>query len=356
MKKPIKVLIIDDSALVRKILSEIFAAVKDIEVIGSARDPLQAVKILKKNKPDVITLDLQMPRMDGLTFLRKIMHVYPLPVIVISSLTREGSKETIKALEMGALDFVAKPTVGISSGLEELKNEIIKKVRGAAGVNMGVLKKRGRDKVIKKEKNKKTIKKELSPELRVDSTIELIAIGASTGGTVAVRKILKHLPEEIPGMIVVLHMPAMFTTSYAENLNKSCLPMVKEVKNGEEFKKGVVYIAPGDRHLVLEQGVSGYFFKTDKKPKINHVRPAIDKTFKSIANIVAPNCIGVILTGMGRDGVEGLKKMHSRKAVTIAQDRETSVVFGMPGKAIESGVVDKVLPLDKIAAVLMDII
>ncbi|MFW6409780.1 MAG: protein-glutamate methylesterase/protein-glutamine glutaminase [Halanaerobiales bacterium] len=347
----IKVLIIDDSALVREVLTGLLGEDKDLDVVGTARDPMEAIDKIKKYKPDVLSLDLQMPKMDGLTFLKKLMSNHPLPVIVVSSLTREGSKETLKAIELGAVDFVAKPKVGINSGLEEMKAEIIQKLKNAANISRQEIKRQNRKNHLRQNSKDST---KAPQNMSIDTTIEVIAIGASTGGTVAVRNILEKLPADMPGIIVVLHMPAAFTTSYAESLNNSCAMNVKEAENGEEFKKGTVYIAPGDKHLTLEQGVSGYFFKLDQGPKIHHVRPAVDKTFVSIADIVAPNCIGIILTGMGEDGAEGLAKMHRRNALTIAQDKETSVVFGMPQKAIEKGVVDEVLSLNRIPEFLIE--
>ncbi|MFW5996281.1 MAG: protein-glutamate methylesterase/protein-glutamine glutaminase [Halanaerobiaceae bacterium] len=355
MPRLIKVLVVDDSALVRKILSDIFTEEPGIKVVAAVSNPLQAVKKIKDEEPDVITLDLQMPKMDGLTFLQKIMNVHPLPVIVISSLTQKGSRETIKALELGALDFVAKPEVGIRSGLEELKADIVKKVKGAAGVNLGVLKKTNRKKRLRTVTDVSTRSTAIKSK-EVSRRIKLIAIGASTGGTVAVRQILKSLPAKIPGIVIVLHMPPLFTASFAENLDKSCRPRVKEAEDGEKFVNNTVYIAEGDKHLVLEQGVSDYFFQTDRGPKINHVRPSIDKTFSSIAEVVAPNCIGIILTGMGSDGVEGLGELQARGALTVAQDRDSSVVFGMPGKAVEEGVVNKILSLKEISKFLLGVV
>jgi two-component system chemotaxis response regulator CheB len=345
-----KVLIIDDSALVRQVLEKIISQEENFEVVGSARDPLYAIKKIKDLQPDILTLDLQMPRMDGLTFLRKLMAIYPLPVIVISSLTEKGSKETIKALELGALDFVAKPRAGISNGLENMAVEITEKLKSAARVNMGNLKYQSKTNHYQKVKEPVKIRSKTT-----ESTIELIAIGASTGGTIAVRNILNRLPAKMPPLIIVIHMPRSFTKSYAENLNNSCELTVKEAQAGEELQENVAYIAPGDHHLTIEKGVSNnYYVKLDKGPKINHVRPAIDNTFISIANTIAPNCLGVILTGMGSDGAKGLKMMYDRNTYTIAQDENSSIVFGMPKKAIEFGAVREILPLNKISEKIMD--
>ncbi|EOC99259.1 protein-glutamate methylesterase/protein-glutamine glutaminase [Caldisalinibacter kiritimatiensis] len=343
MKRKIKVLIIDDSALVREVLSKLLQDDEVIDVVATARDPIDSIEKIKKYKPDVLTLDLQMPKMDGLTFLKRVMALHPFPIIVISSLTKKGSIETIKALELGAIDFVAKPTIGINKGLKDLKEEIIRKVKYGASVDTNKLNRLYRQSKV--NINTSEIQKNVAKK----STIELIAIGASTGGTNAVRYIVKKFPKNLPPVIVVLHMPPRFTTTYAEDLNKTCVVTVKEAQDGEEILDGTVYIAPGDRHLTIQKGISGYYIKIDQGPKINHVRPSIDKTFFSIADIVSPNCIGVILTGMGNDGAKGLKKMHNRGSLTIAQDEESSIVFGMPKQAIDIGAVDKVYPLDEIA-------
>ncbi|MCK8816821.1 chemotaxis response regulator protein-glutamate methylesterase [Natroniella sulfidigena] len=351
--KRIKVLVIDDSALVRKVLSEILAADEMIDVVGTANDPVAAIKLIKEKKPDVLTLDLQMPKMDGLTFLKRLMVIHPLPVIVISSLTRQGSSETIKALELGALDFVAKPRVGINRGLEELAAEIRKKVKNGASIDRQKLTRQ-----FKKDKLRdqaEVVSSSVDNNDRINSTIELIAIGASTGGTVAVRNILQKLPSNLPGIIVVLHMPKSFTASYAKNLDKSCSLRVKEVVDGEQLKSGTVYIAPGDQHLVLEGGINDYYLKLNDDPPVNYHRPAVDKTFASVADLVAPNCIGIILTGMGSDGAKGLKRMYDRGSFTIAQDEASSIVFGMPKQAIALGGVEQVLPLDQIASRIVEL-
>ncbi|MFW6306831.1 MAG: chemotaxis-specific protein-glutamate methyltransferase CheB, partial [Bacillota bacterium] len=278
----IKVIVIDDSALVRKVISGILNETDDIEVVATANDPLAAIKKIKRYKPDVLTLDLQMPRMDGLTFLRKLMIIFPMPVIVISSLSKKGSKEALKSMELGAFDVVAKPTLGIKNGLNELSQDIVKKIRSSVNANISSIEKQLKKDKIDKDKNKKILK------FSGDSTIEMIAIGASTGGTVAVRKILRKLPAGLPGIIIVLHMPGMFTSSFAESLNRECRFTVKEAEKGEHFKRNTAYIAPGNYHMIVQRGVSDYYLKLDNGPKINHLRPNINKTFNSIANIVAP--------------------------------------------------------------------
>ncbi|MCK8823892.1 protein-glutamate methylesterase/protein-glutamine glutaminase [Fuchsiella alkaliacetigena] len=348
----IKVLVIDDSALVREVLSNILLADDRIKVIGTARNPLEAIKKIKKERPDVLTLDLQMPKMDGLTFLRRLMSTNPLPVIVISSLTREGSQETIKALELGAIDFVAKPTLGINQGLKQLSEEIITKIKNAATINLSKVTKQVKHSKLNKATGENKESKQKNKVL-TQSTIEMIAIGASTGGTVALRNILQSLPADMPAIVGVLHMPKEFTNSYAQSLNSSCNLQVKEAEDGEQVLPGCVYIAPGGQHLIVEKSVTDYYLKLEQGPPVNHHRPAIDKTFTSIADIVAPNCVGVILTGMGSDGAAGLEMMHNRGAFTIAQDEKSSIVFGMPRKAIELEAASEILPLNNIAETLI---
>lgn len=351
---PIKVLIIDDSALVRELLTRIFRQSKDFKVLGSAMDPIYAIQKIKKEKPDVITLDLQMPRMDGLTFLEKLMSVYPLPVVVISSLAKEGSDTTIKALELGAVDFVSKPELSLSSGLEEMSQEILSKVKNAASVNMNKLRRDARRSRASKQEEGKVVLKEKEPTVR--NMNKIIAIGASTGGTVAVRTILQRLPANLPGILVVLHMPSGFTKSYAENLNSYCHLTVKEAESGDELRTGHAFIAPGGQHMVLKRNQRGYYLKLDRSPPYNHHRPSVDITFFSVVESAPGNSLGVILTGMGNDGAKGLKDLYESGSETIAQDEESSIIFGMPKSAISLGGVQKVLPLTDIADAIIDFV
>ncbi len=349
--KPVKVLIVDDSALVREVLAGILSRDRGIAVIGTAVDPIQAVKKIKAQKPDVITLDLEMPRMDGLTFLERLMATYPLPVIVISSLAQKGSAATIKALELGAVDFVTKPAVGVKAGLKEMFPEITARVKNAASANLDVLKKHSRHKKMQQAvfSPKEPAVESLPEKTLVKSTDRIIAIGASTGGTVAVKSILTRLPANMPGIVVVLHMPPNFTASYAQSLDRNCRLKVKEAADGDQITTGSVHIAPGDKHMVIEKNAKGYYIKLNMDPPVNRHRPSVDKTFHSLAQHKAPNTMGIILTGMGDDGARGLKEMHDRGAFTVAQDEKTSVVFGMPRQAINLGGVERVLPLDDIA-------
>ena len=350
MVKPIRVLVIDDSALVREILCRLLSRDTDIEIIGTAVDPLHAIKKIKEQRPDVLTLDMEMPRMDGLTFLERLMSVYPMPVVVISSLTQLGSATAIRALELGAVDVVAKPVAGLNSGLEELFPEIVVKIKNAAAVNMDTLRSQARRERLQRRPGAEQLHVENKGKRpMVSSTDKIIAIGASTGGTVAVKQILKDLPANLPGILIVLHMPAGFTASYAQSLNGTCRMKVKEASDGELLAGGCTYIAPGGRHMLLEKNTGGYRLRLDNGPPVNRHRPSVDKTFLSVAGSASPNSLGVILTGMGDDGARGMKEMHDRGSLTIAQDEQSSVVFGMPKKAIALGAVDKVLPLNEIA-------
>ena len=357
MVKPTRVLVIDDSALVREILCRLLSREKGIEVIGTAVDPLHAIKKIKEQRPDVLTLDMEMPRMDGLTFLERLMSVYPMPVVVISSLTQKGSATAIRALELGAVDVVAKPVAGLNSGLEDLFPEIVAKIKNAAAVNMDTLRSQARREKLQRRPGAEQISAENKGKRpMVSSTDKIIAIGASTGGTVAVKQILKDLPANLPGILVVLHMPAGFTASYAQSLNGACHMRVKEAADGEMLSGGCTYIAPGGRHMLLEKNAGGYRLRLDSSPPVNRHRPSVDKTFLAVAGSASPNSLGVILTGMGDDGARGLKEMHDRGSLTIAQDEQSSVVFGMPKKAIALGAVDKVLPLGEIANAILSFV
>ncbi|MGF7186311.1 two-component system chemotaxis response regulator CheB [Desulfitispora alkaliphila] len=351
-RKAIKVLIVDDSALVREVLGRILSQDHEIEVVGTAIDPLFAIKQIKEQRPDVITLDLEMPRMDGLTFLEKLMSTYPIPVVVISSLAQKGSSNTIKALELGAVDFVSKPKSGIGSGLDNMSTEIVDKVKGAANVNMNSLrtmvKKSRVENFTRSAKSSEQRSQDTKPLTKLDNRV--IAIGASTGGTVAVKNIITNLPSNIPGVVVVLHMPATFTASYAEGLNSTTKLLVKEAEDGDRVKNGCVYIAPGGKHLLLRKNNSGYFLSINDDSPVNRHKPSVDKTFHSVAQVAGSNSVGVILTGMGDDGAKGLKMMRNSGAYTIAQDEKSSIIFGMPKKAIALNAAAEVHSLDNISS------
>lgn len=343
----IKVLVIDDSALVREMLVSILSEDPEIEVVGTATNPIAAIKKIKETKPDVITLDLEMPQMDGLTFLKKLMSVYPTPVVVISSRAKMGCKTTVEALKLGAISVVTKPSLGIGEGLLRMQKNIVNAIKEAAKVDMQKKRERARENVLKeRKKNQERFQTKYGNE-------PIIAIGASTGGTAAVRNILTKFPENFPSIFIILHMPPGFTKSYAEGLNRDCLIRVKEIEDKEVLQRGYAYVAPGAKHVTLEKGEDGYYFALDDSPPINRFKPSIDKAFFSVAKNVKSNAIGVILTGMGSDGAKGLKAMREQGAFTLAQDEETSVIYGMPKRALEIGAVEKVLPIHKIADAIM---
>jgi len=332
----IKVLIVDDSAIVRKIFSEELSRYPDIEVVGTAPDPFVARDKIVSLKPDVITLDIEMPRMDGLTFLKKLMKYYPLPAVVVSSLTPRGGKLTLEALEIGAVDVLAKP--GASYTVGDMSAQLVEKVRAASRVKVGKRETEAFD------KNKPEPMRALA-----QTSNKVVAVGASTGGTEALKVLLTQMPPNSPGMVIVQHMPANFTTAFAERLNNLCRLTVKEAKDNDSVTPGVALIAPGNYHMLLRRSGARYYVEIKSGPMVHHQRPAVDVLFKSTAKYAGANSIGVILTGMGADGAAGLLEMKNLGASTIAQDEKTCVVFGMPKEAIKLGAVDKVLPMDQIA-------
>jgi len=330
---------VDDSAIVRKILSGELSKEEDLEIVGTAPDPYIARDKIVRLKPDVILLDIEMPRMDGLTFLKKLMRYYPLPVIIVSSLAPKGSSAAIKALEIGAVEVMCKP--GGPYSVEEMKADLVQKIRAAAKV-----------KFIKgKPPPSKPIKAPLTSFLsNIATTNKVIAIGSSTGGTEALRYILPQFPPNSPGIVVVQHMPPGFTKTFADSLNEIAKVRVKEAKEGDSVIPGIALIAPGNFHMLLKRSGAKYFVEIKQGPRVQHQRPSVDVLFSSVAKAAGPNAVGIILTGMGKDGAKGLLEMKKAGAKTIAQDETTSVVFGMPKAAIELKAVDKVLPLQEIPA------
>ncbi|MFA7683604.1 MAG: chemotaxis response regulator protein-glutamate methylesterase [Syntrophales bacterium] len=333
--KKIRVLIVDDSAIVRKIFSEELSKYPDIEVIGAAPDPFVARDKIVTLKPDVITLDVEMPRMDGITFLRKLMKYYPLPTIIVSSLTQKGGKLTLEALDIGAVDVIAKP--GGSYSVGDMSAQLADKIRIASRVS-----------VVRQGDNTVTGPSEPIQAL-AQTTNKVIAIGASTGGTEALKNVLTKMPSNSPGIVVVQHMPAHFTTAFAERLNGICQMTVKEAEDNDSVTPGTVLIAPGNYHMIFRRSGARYYVEIKTGPMVHHQRPSVDILFKSTAKYAGSNAIGVILTGMGADGAEGLLEMKQAGAGTIAQDEKSCVVFGMPKEAIKLGGTDRVVPLDKIA-------
>ncbi|HEY9007407.1 protein-glutamate methylesterase/protein-glutamine glutaminase [Ohtaekwangia sp.] len=341
--KTIKVLIIDDSALVRQTLSEIIQSDSHLEVAGTAGDPYFAARKIRNEIPDVITLDIEMPRMDGLTFLKTLMSQYPIPVVIISSLTQEGSHLALRALELGAVEIVAKSEIrNTKEHLEESRIRITDAIKAAYNVPVKrvALNRQPSENIPAGKPDPASLN---SPIYK--TTDKVIAIGASTGGTEALRYILKSIPADCPGILITQHMPAGFTKSFADQVNAFCEVTVKEASDGERVMRGHAYIAPGGKHMELYRSGAKYFIKVRDGELVNRHKPSVDVLFSSVAKHAGQNALGIIMTGMGRDGADGLLTMKQAGAKTIAQDEATSVVFGMPKEAIKLGAADQVLPL-----------
>ena len=323
----IKVLIVDDSALIRSVMSEIISSQPDMEVVGVAPDPLVARELIKQTNPDVLTLDVEMPKMDGLDFLEKLMRLRPMPVVMVSSLTERGSEITMRALELGAVDFVTKPKISIQSGMREYTELIADKIRAAAKAR------------IKPRTLAPVDKASALPQIRnpLTSSEKLIIIGASTGGTEAIREFLMQMPSDCPGILITQHMPEGFTTSFARRLDSLCKISVREAAGDERVLPGHAYIAPGHSHLLLARSGANYVTKIDQGEPVNRHRPSVDVLFRSAAQAAGKNAVGVILTGMGKDGAAGMLEMRNAGAYNFAQDEASCVVFGMPREAIALG-------------------
>lgn len=336
----IRVLIVDDSATARAVLTDILGSDPMIEVVGTASDAYVARDKIVELKPDVICLDVEMPRMDGITFLKRLMHYMPLPVIMVSSLTQAGAKTTLQALEFGAVDFVPKPHSHIYDGKDEMRDELIEKIKIAAKVR------------VKKRVLEST--QQANTTSLAETTHKILAIGASTGGTEALKEVLMGLPRNAPGTVIVQHMPANFTGPFAERLNSLCAMEVREARNGDSITPGLVLIAPGDYHMVVRRSGARYYVEIGSGDKVSGHRPSADILLNSVAKIAGSNSIGVILTGMGGDGARGLLAMRNAGAKTIGQDEKSCIVYGMPKVAYELGAVEKQLPLSKIANGILD--
>ncbi len=339
----IKVVIVDDSALIRSLLKEIIGSQKDMDVVGAAPDPIAAREIIRTTNPDVITLDVEMPKMDGLDFLERLMRLKPTPVVMISSLTERGSETTLRALELGAVDFVSKPKIDIQSGLQQYSDDICEKIRMAAKARIQAIPKHNvapslnADAVLPAVKN------------RITSTEKILVFGASTGGTEALKEVLIQLPPDCPGIVIAQHMPEGFTRSFAARLDSLCKISVKEAEDGDRILPGHAYLAPGHSHLLLKRSGANYVCELSQSDPVNRHRPSVDVLFRSAANNAGRNAVGIILTGMGKDGALGMKEMKDAGAYNFSQDEATCVVFGMPKEAIAQGGVDEIVPLPQMA-------
>jgi two-component system, chemotaxis family, protein-glutamate methylesterase/glutaminase len=336
--KKINVLIIDDSALIRSILTEVINSFPDMQAVGAASNPLQAREMIKTLNPDVLTLDVEMPHMDGLTFLEKLMRLRPMPVLMISSLTERGSEAALRSLELGAVDFLPKPKLGIADGMRDYADTIREKIRAAFQA-------KGKFRVSA------TPSREALPALgaRIGSTEKIIALGASTGGTEAIKEFLIRLPADAPGIVIAQHMPEAFTKSFAARLDSLCKITVKEAEGNERVLPGHAYIAPGHSHLLLKRSGANYMTELSQSAPVNHHRPSVEVLFRSVAQNAGKNVIGVMLTGMGKDGAIGMMEMRQAGAYNFAQDEATCVVYGMPKEAVAVGAVHESVPIQEMA-------
>jgi two-component system chemotaxis response regulator CheB len=358
-----RVVVVDDSALVRSMLTEIINRQPDMECIGAAADPLVAREMIRNLNPDVITLDVEMPRMDGIDFLSKLMRLRPMPVVMVSTLTERGAEVTLKALELGAIDFVAKPKIGVADGLRQLSDDITDKIRVASKARIHRLapaagttsaaaagaRPAGAPGAAAAPKPAAA-----TPLLGRLSTEKLIFIGASTGGTEATKDVLIGLPADSPAVVITQHMPPGFTRNYAARLDGLCKISVREASDGERILPGHAYIAPGGMHLSVERSGANYIARVQDGDPVNRHKPSVEVLFKSAARVVGPNAIGIMLTGMGADGAKAMREMKDAGAYCVAQDEASCVVFGMPREAINAGAVQEVLPLSKISQHVLD--
>ena len=351
--KKIRVVVVDDSALVRSLLAEIINRQIDMECIGTANDPLIAREMIRELNPDVLTLDVEMPRMDGIDFLGRLMRLRPMPVVMISTLTEHGAEVTLKALELGAIDFVAKPRIGLADGINQLATQIVEKVRVAAVAQI----KRA---VAQPTASATPVSAGAPPPVRAESaslgrisTEKLIFIGASTGGTEAIKEILTRMPADSPGIVITQHMPPGFTTSFAARLNSLCQITVQEAVNAGRILPGHAYIAPGGKQFRVNRSGANYFAVVEDGEAVNRHKPSVEVLFKSAASVVGKNAFGIMLTGMGNDGAKAMRDMKDAGSYNYVQDEASCIVFGMPREAIVHGAADEVLPLADIAAALL---
>ena len=375
--KKIKVLIVDDSAVVRRLLKEVLSSDLTIEVVGAAMDPYVARRKIKELNPDVLTLDVEMPKMNGLNFLGNLMRLRPMPVVMVSSQTKAGAETTLKALELGAVDFICKPGSDDPENFEGYRQKILEKVKTAAQARIQNYSDRGIHKIkdaiassagnltsdgiedvgcTLKNSAKQPLEKNKIRNEKINKSIKVIAIGASTGGTEAIKNILQKLPPDTPPVILVQHIPKTFSAAFAKSANSLSAMNVVEAKDGQRLEQGWAYVAPGDRHLSLRREGERYFCVLDDGPKVNRHKPSVDVMFRSMAKVVVSDALGILLTGMGGDGARGLLEMLESGALTIVQDQATSVVWGMPGEAVRLGAATRVVPLNAIAEQIISMI
>jgi two-component system chemotaxis response regulator CheB len=346
-----KVLIVDDSALIRQMLTEMLDSDPELEVVGTAQDPYMAREKIKALNPDVMTLDVEMPRMDGVTFLANLMRLRPMPVVMVSTLTEQGADITLQALELGAVDFVSKPKMDIAHTLDDYAEEIIGKVKAAAKARVRPLERSLPAAMAE------TFSADVMPASarQLRTTDRILAIGASTGGTEAIKEILARLPADAPGTVITQHIPAAFSGPFAKRMNGISAMNVCEAQDGQPILTGHAYIAPGGRHLLVERSGARYICRLNDGPPVNRHRPSVDVMFRSVAQSAGANAVSVLLTGMGDDGAKGMQEMHDAGAPAIAQDEKSSVVWGMPGEAVKLGCVDEVVSLLKIPGRIVDL-
>ncbi len=347
--KKIRVLVVDDSALVRRMLTEMLEQDPGIEVVGTAQDPFMARDKIKQLRPDVLTLDVEMPRMDGVTFLRNLMRLRPMPVVMVSTLTQKGSEITLNALELGAIDFIAKPTVDIAHALGDYAEELITKVKIASKAHVRML-----TTVSERQSADAVLPARTTKHFR--TTDRLIALGASTGGTEAIREVLEVMPADSPAIVISQHIPEAFSKPFSERMNRCSQMIVTQASDGEQIVPGHVYIAPGDYHLLVVRDGARFRCQLSDGPAVNRHRPSVDVMFRSVAQNIGPNALAVLLTGMGADGAKGMQEMKNSGAHTIVQDEKTSVVWGMPGEAVKLGCVDDVVPLHRVAKTIHNVL
>ncbi len=357
--KKIRLLIVDDSALVRQMLSSIFARTTDIEVVGVAHDAYVARDKIKQLNPDVLTLDVAMPRMDGVTFLGNLMRLRPMPVVMVSSLTAQGAEITLRALEFGAVDYVAKPKVYGAGGLQECADELLDKVRAAAQARVRPLERNTRRQVsndIPERLGADAVHTPRRAMVRFRATDRVIGIGASTGGTEAIKDVLARLPPDMPGIVITQHIPVAFSAAFAKRVDSVSPLTVVQAVDGQQVLPGRAYLAPGDRHLMIVRDGARYVCRLNDGPPVNRHKPSVDVMMRSLARNAGPNAIGLMLTGMGADGVEGLGEMRAAGATVVAQDEKTSVVWGMPGEVVKRGFAHEVLSLGRIPERLVELV